>query len=338
MALLSANQLTLVDVTKRLKPDGSVETDIAEMLSQTNAILKDGVFVEANEKTTHRVTIRTGLPTVYYRALNQGTPSSKSTTVQVKEAISLLEARATVDMKELAISNDPTALMMSESEPFMEAMNQRQAADTFYANPAVDQRQYLGLATRYSTISGATNGQNILSGGGVSTNNTSVWLVGWGPQTVFYTYPPGTQAGLQQRALGEQRVLDASSNPYQAMEVLYQWDNGLVVKDWRYVARIANINSANLVAETAAADLIKLMSRLIDRIPSMGKCNPVFYANRTVMSMLRIQALNKSQNAISVMPALNQLGVVVPGQFEYQFLGVPLRLVDQILNTEATIS
>ena len=68
MALLNANQLTLVDVAKRLKPDGSVETDIAEMLSQTNAILKDGVFVEANEKTAHRVTIRTGLPSDFPRA------------------------------------------------------------------------------------------------------------------------------------------------------------------------------------------------------------------------------------------------------------------------------
>ena len=336
MALLSANQLTLLDVAKRLKPDGSVETEVAELLSQTNAIVKDGVFVEANEKTAHRVTIQTGLPTVYYRSLNQGTPPSKSTTVQVKEGISLLEARATVDMKELSISGDPAALMMSESEPFLEAMNQRQAADTFYGNPAVDQRQYLGLAARYS-LKSAANGQNIIDAGGVSTNNTSVWLVGWGPQTVFYTYPPGTMAGLQQRSLGEQRVLDVFGNAYQAMEVLYQWDNGLVVKDWRYATRIANINVANLTSETGAADLMKLMSRAIDRIPQMGKCNPAFYGNRTVMSMLKVQALNKSQNAIAVQPALSQLGAVVPGQFEYQFLGIPLRLVDQILSTEAQV-
>lgn len=336
MATLNANQLTLLEIAKRLKPDGSVETDIAELLSQTNAILKDGVMVEANEKTAHRVTIRTGLPTVYYRSLNQGTPSSKSTTVQVKEGISLLEARATVDMKELAISNDGAALMMSESEPFLEAMNQRQAADIFYANPAVDQRQYLGLAPRYSSLA-ATNGQNIINAGGAATN-TSIWLVGWGPQTVFMTYPPGTMAGLQQRTLGEQRVLDVAGNPYQAMEVLYQWDNGMVVKDWRYAVRIANVNITTLVAETGAADLIKLMSRAIDRIPFMGKCNPVFYANRTVMSMLKIQALNKSQNAISVVAALDQFGRNVPGQFEYQFLGVPMRLVDQILSNESTVT
>lgn len=336
MATLNANQLTLLEIAKRLKPDGSVETEIAELLSQTNAILKDCVFVEANEKTAHRVTIRTGLPTVYYRALNQGTPSSKSTTAQVKEGISLLEARTTVDMKELAISNDAAALMMSEADPFIEAMNQRQAADMFYGNPALDQRQYLGLAARYSSLSGG-NAQNIINAGGAATN-TSIWLVGWGPQTVFATYPPGTMAGLQQRTLGEQRVLDALTNPYQAMEVLYQWDHGLVVKDWRYAIRIANINVAFLTAETGAADLIKLMSRAIDRIPFMGKCNPVFYANRTVFSMLKIQALNKSQNAIGITPGLDQLGRNAPGQFEYNFLGVPMRLCDQILSTETTVT
>lgn len=337
MATLTANQLTLLDVAKRLAPNGSVEPEIAELLTQRNDILKDMVFVPANEKTAHRVTIRTGLPTVYYRALNAGTPSSKSTTAQVKEGISMLEARSTVDMKELAISDDGAALIMSESAPFMEAMNQRQAADLFYGNPAVDQRQYLGLASRYSSLS-AGNAVNILDAGGTGTDNTSIWLTVWGPQTCFGTYPPGSTAGLSQRSLGEQRVLDGSSNPYQAMETLYQWDHGLVVKDWRYAARICNIDVSNLVAETSAADLIKLMSRLIDRIPAVGMGNPVFYAPRTVMSMLRIQAMNKSQNAISVQPALNQLGQVVPGQFAYYFLGIPLRLVDQILLTESRVT
>jgi hypothetical protein len=336
MAVLNANQLTLLDVAKRLKPDGGVDTDIAEMLSQSNEILKDAVFVEANENTAHRVTIRTGLPAVYYRALNQGTPSSKSTTAQVKEGISLLEARSTVDTKELEIAKDPTALMLSESEPFIEAMNQRQAADMFYGNPAVDQRQYLGLASRYSQL-GAVNGQNVMNAGGVSTNNASIWLVGWGANTVFCTYPPGTTAGLKSRSLGEQRVLDPNGLPYQAMEWLYQWDHGLVVKDWRYVVRIANINTANLVAESSAVDLIKIMSRAIDRIPMMGKCKPVFYANRTVFSMMKLQALNKSQNAVGFTTAINQLGTNSPGQFEFSFLGVPIRLVDQLLSTESAL-
>ena len=66
---------------------------------------------------------------------------------------------------------------------------------------------------------------------------------------------------------------------------------------------------------------------------SMGRA--AFYMNRTVYSMLRIQALNKSQNAIAVQQGLNQFGS--PTSWT-TFEGVPLRRCDQILNTEATIS
>jgi hypothetical protein len=41
-------------------------------------------------------------------------------------------------------------------------------------------------------------------------------------------------------------VQDANGNYYQALRSLYQWDNGLVVKDWRYVVRICNIDVSNL--------------------------------------------------------------------------------------------
>ena len=34
-------------------------------------------MVESNEPTSHQVTVRTGLPAVYWRAYNQGVPSSK---------------------------------------------------------------------------------------------------------------------------------------------------------------------------------------------------------------------------------------------------------------------
>jgi hypothetical protein len=55
----------------------------------------------------------------------------------------------------------------------------------------------------------------------------------------------------------------------------------------------------------------------------------VFYVNRTVRQMLMIQAMNKSTNALSLSEGAKQ--------FEVNFLGVPIRLVDAILNTEANV-
>jgi hypothetical protein len=332
-ATLSANALTLADWAKRVDPDGKVPV-VAELLSQSNEILADAMFVEGNLPTGHRVTIRTGLPTVYWRSLNQGVPTSKSTTAQVDESCGMLEAYSTVD-KDLALLNGNTSeFRLSEDKAFLEAMNQTQASTMFYGNPGTDPRQYLGLAPRYGTISGAGNAQNIIDAGGTSTNNTSIWLAVWGDNTVFCTFPKGSKAGLSHEDQGELTVYDSAQNRYQAFQTHYQWKNGLVVKDWRYIVRICNINTANLVANTAAADIIALMSRAMDRIPNWGMGKAAWYMNRTVYSILRLQALNKSANAITVEKGLNQFGTP---QNWMAFETVPLRRCDQLLNTEARV-
>lgn len=338
MATLKAGDLTLADWAKRLDPDGKAPA-VSEMLSQTNEILEDAVFKEGNLPTGHRVVIRTGLPQVFYRMINQGVPTSKSTTAQIDEAVGILEARSHID-KELAILNgNEASFRLSEDRAFIEAMNQTMAGQMFYGNPGSDPRSFAGLQTRYSSLT-AGNGSNIIDAGGTGTNNTSIYLVVWGDETVFCTFPKGSKAGLQHEDLGEDDVYDVNQNPYRALKTMYQWKNGLVVKDWRYVVRIANINIADLLSQSAsqaaaaATAIINLMIRAMDRPPSLGMGRPVFYANRTVYSMLRIAAMNKSTNALAIEPAVNQFGT---GYKMTTFLGIPLRKVDQLLNTESRV-
>ena len=333
MATLAAGQLTLADWAKRQDPNGQVPT-VAELLSQTNEILEDAVFSEGNLPTGHRVVIRTGLPTVYWRSINQGVPVSKATTAQVDESCGILEARSHIDVELAKLNGNTAAFRLSEDRAFLEGMNQAQAQTMFYGNPGTDPRQYLGLAARYGVISGAGNAQNIIDAGGTGSVNTSIYLVVWGQETVFCPFPKGSTAGLQHKDLGEESVPDTNNNFYQALRTLYQWKNGLVVKDWRYVVRICNIDVTKLTTESGAADLVKLMSRALDRIPNLNMGRAAFYMNRTVFSMLRIQALNKSQNAISIRDAVNQFGVAAKWA---DFLGVPLRKVDQLLNTESRV-
>lgn len=332
MAILSTGALTLADWAKRLDPEGRVPV-VAELLSQSNEVLEDAVFMEGNLPTGHRVVIRTGLPTVYWRAINQGIPTSKSTTAQVDEACGMLEAYSEVD-KDLAELNGNTAqFRLSEDNAFLEAMNQTMASTLFYGNPANDPKQFLGLATRYSSTS-AGNGQNILKGGGSGSANTSIYLVVWGENSVFCPFPKGSKAGLIHEDLGLNTVWDSNQARYQAYRTHYQWKNGLVVKDWRYVVRIANIDTT-ITNNNLAADLIALMSRGLDRIPNLAMGRPVFYMNRTVYSILRLQALNKSNYALSVEKGLTQFGTSASW---LSFNGVPLRRVDQLLNTESTVS
>ena len=64
MATIGNGNATLVDIIKTTAPDGSI-LDVAEILSQNNAIIEDLIWVEANSTTSHVESIRTGLPTVY---------------------------------------------------------------------------------------------------------------------------------------------------------------------------------------------------------------------------------------------------------------------------------
>jgi hypothetical protein len=342
MATLSTSNLTLADWAKRTDPDGRVPV-IAELLSQSNEILEDCVFKEGNLPTGERVVIRTGLPSVYWRALNQGIPNSKSTTAQVDEACGILEARSEVD-KDLAMLNGNTAqFRLSEDVAFLEAMNQTQATTLFYGNPAIEPKSFLGLAARYSTTPGGSGvGQNIIEGGGTSTDNTSVYLVVWGDNTVYCPFPKGSTAGLMHEDLGEQTVYtDSGANRMQAYATRYQWKNGLVVKDWRYVVRIANIdasdmsNASGTQASSAATQLIKLMTRALYRIPNMAMGRAAFYMNRTVHGGLSIQAMDRAQNVLSVQQGLSQFGT--PYSW-LSFLGVPCRRVDALINAEARLT
>jgi hypothetical protein len=345
MALLNANNLTLADWAKRLDPDGSVPL-IANLLAQTNEILTDAVWVEGNLPTGHRVTVATGLPLTYYRALNQGIPTSKATTAQVDEGASILEARSEIDLDLVMLNGNTQAFRLSEARLFLESMNQAWAQGLFYNNPSVDPKQFLGLAPRYSLKTGAGNSQNVIDGAGATANQqTSMWFVCWSDNTVFCIFPKGSKAGLLQEDLGRQTSFDTGSGTGTRMEVLaerFQWKGGLVVKDWRYAVRIANLGSdlfaalSGVLAPTALTNLLHLMMRAIARIPNprMGRC--AFYCNRSVFTMLMRVALEKSNAALSLNAAMGQFGEGPTSMLS--FLGYPIRLCDGILNTEAVVT
>ena len=163
MATLGANVKTLADWAKEVDPDGKVDKTV-EILSQTNEILSDMMWKEGNLPTGERTTIRTGLPTVYWRLMNQGVPSSKATSAQVDESCGSLEARSQVD-KDLAELNGNTgAFRLNEAQAFLEAMNQEQASTLFYGS-AANPEEFVGFANRYNDLS-ANNAQNILDAGG----------------------------------------------------------------------------------------------------------------------------------------------------------------------------
>lgn len=332
MSALGGSALTLMDFAKRLDPNGSVPT-IVELLSQTNEMLADMLFLEGNLPTGHRTTVRTGLPTVAWRLLNQGVATSKSTTAQIDEQCGMLEAWCEVD-KDLAMLNGNTAAFrLSEAQAFIEAMNQEMQQTVIYGNAGLAAEEFTGLAVRYSD-STAANGQNIIKAGGAGSDNASIYLCVWGANTVHGIFPKGSKAGLIHEDLGLVTV-EASTGlggqRLRAYQDHWQWKCGIALRDWRYVVRIANIDISNLVAKSSAADLIDNMIKAIHRIPNIGMGKPVFYMNRTCAQMLDIQRRDDVAGA-----CLDYS--VVDGKQIASFRGIPIRVVDQLLETEATVS
>jgi hypothetical protein len=320
--------VSLLDVTSRLDPNGNIAA-IGELLSQTASFNANMVWKEGNLTTGERVVIRTGLPTIYFRRLNQGIAPSKSTTVSVEEGTAMMEARGQIDKDLAELNGNSAAFRMSENSPFIEAMGQTFAAKAFYGNTGTDPEQFTGLATRFSDDSGPANAENIVSGGGSGSDNTSIWLVDHSDQGVYGIYPKGLKAGLQHEDLGLADAFDSNNNRYRAYMDRWEWKCGLVVKDWRRVVRGANIDVSNLIAESSAADILEMMAIMVDKIPA-GSSRLRFYVNRTVKTMLRIQCMNRP----NVYLTLGQ----EEGRPKLTFDGIPIELHDQLLSTESTVS
>lgn len=337
MAGLGGNVLTLVDFAKRLDPDGKVP-EIAELLAQTNEVLTDMLWMEGNLPTGHRSTVRTGLPTVAWRLLNQGVAVSKSTTAQIDEGVGILEAWSEVDVDLAMLNGNQAAFRLSEAMAFIEAMNIEMASTLFYGNSSTAPEEYTGYAIRYSALTGAANSQNVITGSGAGSDNSSIWLVCWGAMTTHGIFPKGSKAGLQHMDHGEQTVSSTSSTSGVAGSRLrvfqdqWQWKCGVVLKDWRYVVRIPNIDISNLVAKSSAADLVELMIKAIHRIPSLKLGKPVFYMNRTVFQMLDIQRRD------DVIAGGGLVYKDVDGISTPTFRGIPVRICDALTETEAVVS
>ena len=333
MSTLGQSVLTILDHAKRLDPDGKIAA-IAELLSQTNGVLDDMLWKEGNLPTGHRTTVRTGLPTVAWRLLNQGVTPSKSRTAQIDEQCGMLEAWSEIDVELARLNGNDNAFRLSEGFAFIEAMNQEMAQTLFYGNAGVAPEEFTGLSIRYSS-STANSGQNVIKAGGAGSDNSSIWLVAWGANTVHGIFPKGSKMGLSHEDLGEETAETTAGLGGTRMRVLrdlWTWKAGIALRDWRYVVRICNIDISNLVAESSAANLTKYMIRAIHRLPDMKLGRPVFYVNRTIAEMLDIQRLNN----VGTGGGLSYENV--DGKWTPTFRGIPIRTVDALLETEATVS
>lgn len=342
-----AGAVTLTDFAKSIDPDGR-PAKVIELLSQNNDALNDVLWKEGNLPTGHQTTVRTGIPASTWRKMYNGTPPSKSTRAQITDTCGILEQRSEIDRDVAELNGNTAEFRMSEADAHIEGISQDFLDTLFYGDTTVNPERFMGLTPRYNTVNpaNALSAANVIDAGGTGSNNTSIWLVVWGENTVTGIYPKGSEAGMSHEDLGLIDAFDANNNRFRAYADLWKWKCGLSVRDWRYAVRIANINVSDLIGQTgtqaitAATHINKLIIDAFARIPNMNKGKPVLYGHRVITTALAKGAMDRSQNVLAIQPATQQFGQVAPGfagQGTLTFLGVPVRTVDRLLRTEARV-
>jgi hypothetical protein len=332
MTAISAANPTLLDLAKVTDPNGAI-AQVVELLQSQNEILEDMSWVEGNLQTGHRTSVRTGLPSVTWRKMYGGVQPSKSRAAQITDNCGMLEAYGEVDKALADLNGNTTAFRLSEEMAFIQAMNDEMAQTLFYGNEGTEPEAFTGLSPRFNSLS-AENADNIIPGGGSGTDNASIWLIGWGPNTCHGIIPKGSNAGLQIKDLGEVTIenIDGNNGRMQGYRTHYRWDAGLTLRDWRYVVRIPNIDKSALTLDASAgAYLTDLMVQAVERMQSLSGVRPVFYMNRRLRTFLRRQIINKTLNS-----SLTQ--ETIAGKSVTMFDGIPVRRTDALAADEALVT
>lgn len=336
MATLGTNVFTFADIAKRLDPNLKDVANVVEVLAAQNDILKFLPFMEGNLPTGHRTTIRNGLPTVGTRRINQGVAPTKSTTKQQDDGTMLLEAFSEVDVEAIRLGGNEAALRASEDVATLEAMNQFFASTFFYGNAAQYVDRFNGIATRLADISGAY-GSQILDAGGGSSDNTSIYLVGFGERGLHGIYPKGTTAGIERTDMGEQLIVDSVAGTRRRAKVTnFVWHGGLAVKDHRHIVRIGSIDVSDLATFGSGSDSSAKLLRLMIQAMNILPANPSGYGlkygflmNKTAKTWCDIMQTEKAN--------VHFTSKEINGQEFTHFRNVPVIVCDAITNAETAV-
>lgn len=327
------NTLSIMDVMRAKNPDGSI-AKVAEVLTRYNPILEDIPFIEGNTETGNVITRRSSLGTAEWRRINSGVGKSVGRTTQVTETCGLLEAYNEVDKRLLDMAIDKGSFMMQQANAQMEGMAMEMARVLMYGNSYAQPEQFLGFMPRLNELNTERfNGKPIvLDAGGTSSGSlASILLVAWGEDKVTGIYPKGTTAGLKYEDLGQHTANDVNGKQYEIMRQHWTWEAGLCVTDYRYVIRIANIDTSTLsYDEDKAKNLTNLMIDAFSYIPAGGGAQLVAYAPREVWAYVsKVGNANVNRNMNTTVNDTSRL--------ISNIAGVPFRMTDAMLPTEAKV-
>lgn len=319
------DNMNVLEMAQLIGPDGSIMR-IAEILVEINEFQMDAVVKMANGVRANVTAVRTDLPTIYPRKINQGATTVYPQTNQIEDRIMLLEAWPEIDEQLIDPMPDKNRARMSQLKAYIEGFAQSLNEQVFYGNKA-DVGEIDGLSTVYNLLAGA----NVRGAGGTGSDTASIWMMEHEEMKFALIYPKGSPGvGLSNKDWGLKRVTDSSNNPLAAYVSQMKMEFGWTNPDQRAVQRLANIESAGSTNNLLDTDGINPLVAMRNLLPRRGKGKVGMYANRDIAYQFDIWAMDKA-NGFYYQENISGGPLAV-------FQGIPIRLVEQLVSTEDAIS
>ena len=285
-------QGTLLDIMNQIGPDGNLLA-VAEVLQKETPILKDAVWVEANDTVQHVYSRRTALPKSEILKFNKGVTGNKGATEQEISGIMARGNRPWYDARLVDLAPNKQEYRNMEARATIMGIGQEFDNDILYATKADDVKSFDGLM---SYVNSAT-GKMVQLGGATSssTSVTSAYIVAWDvTMGAFMAYPRGSKAGIKFEDKGRRAKDMSDGSTMEVYEDYVEISGGLCVSDLRAVARYANIDVSDPSSATAFSEDKIIV--LLNKMPASLRSKAVIYVSEGLKSMIEIRA-NKKDNA-----------------------------------------
>ena len=328
MSTLAADY-TLLEQAKRIDPDGTQAT-IAEIMAKEVSLVLDMPFLPSNDIWSHKSLRRANLPSGTWRGLNEYVSGKKSQVDEILDVVSICEVFAAYDIEYINNMPNPKQARLDEATAFIEGLAQDLCSAFLYSNNKTYPKKPHGIAPRLDAL-----GRYVVDATGTSAL-TSIYVVGWDKMGVFAVYPknseaPGSENGypIIHTDLGERVDVNSAGNKLRVYEDNFKIKGGFVVRDPRYLGRVANVPSGTADAVSFENNLITLCDRM--KISTGTK----IYMNETVISACRIRM--KDKNNVHWVPGK---GTGLFGEPVMYFDEIPIRKIDSaiLLNSESAVA
>lgn len=301
--VIDQGAFTLRDVAARMDKSGEkFNSDMVNLVYETNPLLQDLPVVEANDGTSNITTYRVALPEAKFTGYREGVKPSKGGVTSVRNTAAHMDAIIEMSQREWDEAPDKNAFLADAALDQIEAMNQKQSREMLYGSLVKNVRGYNGFFAHQEKC-GFTIGKTpvelddkkpsfyTFNAGGAftlgeldahghatsinpqavgsmsATNLRSIGLVGVGTRTVRGFYPRGTTAGIKKGQWKEHETLmDENGGKYEGCSQFLSWDFGLDIRDWRYVGWIRNLDITVLEKPGAEVFIKEMLRRLSTRV------------------------------------------------------------------------